>query len=137
MIKTLGVEKVLWAKAGEGIAASGVIPTEEEFFKDHFPGFPILPGVLSLEMFRITADLYLRQVGFEQRRFRITKIRGVKFSHYLKPGETWESHLSLIAQKETEFVWSAKMTHEGTIAVSARLTVEIEKIPTRFTLVTL
>ena len=137
MTKTLGIEKIIWVKPGEGIAASGVIPAEEEFFKDHFPGFPILPGVLALEMFRLTADFYLRQAGFDQHRFRITKIRGVKFSHYLKPGETWESHLSLISQREIEFVWNARMIHEGNTAVSARLTVEIEKIPTGFTLATL
>ncbi len=129
MTKTLGIEKVLWIKIGEGIVASGVIPTEAEFFKDHFPGFPVLPGVLALEMFRMSADIYLRHAGFDKHHFRIKKIRGVKFSHYLKPGDSWESRLDLVSKTETEFVWNAKMIHAGEVAVSARLTVVVERTP--------
>ncbi|MSR78406.1 MAG: hypothetical protein EXS63_09345 [Candidatus Omnitrophica bacterium] len=134
MTNTLGIEKVLWIKAGVGIMASGVIPHEADFFSDHFPGFPVLPGVLALEMFRMTLDFYLRETGFETHHFRFRKVGNVKFSRFLKPGDCWENRLDLISVNEgsdpagvgsplTEFVWNARMTHEGKTAVSARLTV--------------
>ena len=59
---TLSIERVLWVKEGEGIAACGRIPKESEFFKDHFPGFPVLPGVLALEMLKQTAERYLESL---------------------------------------------------------------------------
>ena len=118
------VEKVLWKKAGKGIVTQGRIPTEAEYFKDHFPGFPVLPGVLALEMLKKTAELYLKQDELVEKetRYYLKTIRSVKFSNYLKPGDEWESHLELLANEEDQTRWNAKLMHQGKIAVSARLT---------------
>lgn len=121
----LGIQKVVWLKPGEGIATSGVIPRDEEFFQDHFPGFPVLPGVLALEMLRQSVVWYYEQLKPEtERSFRIKKIRQVKFQEYLKPGDSWECRLELQSELQNTTTWKAGLTHEGKMAVKATLVLE-------------
>lgn len=118
----LSVEKILFCKLGEGISATGKIPEESEFFKDHFPGFPVLPGVLALEMLKQTAECYLQQQEKDNPvRHFLKQIRATKFHQYLKPGDCWTSELKLTAYENHESHWEAKLFNEGKLAVSAKL----------------
>ena len=126
----LAIEKVLQLRSGEGIAACGRIPEESEFFKDHFPGFPVLPGVLALEMLKQTAEHYLRLTGdHPRRRFSLKQIRAAKFSRYLKPGDEWQSHLELLREEGGRSDWNGRLLHGERVAVSARLTLEAVRVP--------
>lgn len=127
-MKPLFVDQVLWVKRGKGIAAAGRIPEESEIFKDHFPGFPVLPGVLALEMLRETTQCYYEAVG-EKEAFELKKVQNAKFSAYLKPGDSWESHLERVPESNGE-KWNARLLHKGQVAVSARLTLVRKMGPT-------
>lgn len=129
MTQMLGIQKVLWVKAQQGVAACGQIPGDAEFFKDHFPGFPVLPGVLALEMLRQSAEFYYRNLGVEDAVLRIRKMTAVRFSRYLKPGDLWESELSWKSESGNESVWLGKLYHQSEVAVSARLVLEMTRIP--------
>ncbi len=130
-VSPLAVEKVLWIRPGEGIATQGRIPERSEFFQDHFPDFPVLPGVLALEMLKQTAELYLAQVaGHHGEHYFLKQIRSTRFSTYLKPGDEWESRLKLVSQEGAQTRWTAELLHEGKTAVSAQLTLEA-KSPTQ------
>lgn len=127
---TLAIERVLWVKENEGIAACGRIPVDSEFFKDHFPGFPVLPGVLALEMLKQTAERYLESLyGNVAQHYFLKEIRATRFSRYLRPGDEWESRLALLKVLGEETVWDAKLYHHGEVAVSAKLTLAKVKNP--------
>lgn len=124
------IEKVLWAKKGKGIAAVGQIPSEAEFFKDHFPGFPVLPGVLALEMLRQTAELYFEIIQPAQRQqLLLRKIRTAKFSQFLKPSDKWESQLDLISEEDGVSVWNGRLLHQGRPAVRAAFELSTAFVP--------
>ena len=127
---TLAIEKVLWVKEGEGITTCGRIPEDSEFFKDHFPGFPVLPGVLALEMLKQTADRYLELLssGAGQHYF-LKQIRATRFTKYLRPGDEWEGRLMLMQGMDEETTWDAKLYYHGEVAVSAKLTLAKVKNP--------
>ena len=126
-IAPLAVDKVLWMKPGEGIAASGHIPVKAEFFRDHFPDFPILPGVLALEMLKQTAHRYLDTVsGGKPQHYFLKEIHGTRFLTYLKPGDPWESQLKLLSQKGNETHWAAELRSQGKVAVKTELTLEVK-----------
>lgn len=125
MSNPIAVEKVLWVKKGAGVSAAGCIPADAEFFQDHFPGFPVLPGVLALEMLKQSADCYLRSVTDDPTaHFSFQKVSNVKFSDYLRPGDPWESELALVSNRDEQYVWKAVLTSKGKTAVSARLALE-------------
>ncbi len=122
----LSLEKVLWIKRGEGIAAMGRIPQQSEFFQDHFPSFPVLPGVLALEMLKKTAEHYLQTLAETQtQHYFLKEIRATKFSIYLKPGDEWESQLELVSENQGETHWNARLMHKGQVAVTAKLTLAL------------
>lgn len=127
---TLAVEKVLWIKEGEGITACGRIPHDSEFFRDHFPEFPVLPGVLALEMLKQTAEKYLASLSDASgQHFFLKQIRATRFTKYLRPGDEWESRLTLLQSSEDETTWDAKLYYHGDVAVSAKLTLAKVKNP--------
>jgi len=130
-VEALAIEKVLWVEPGKGIAATGHIPRQSEFFQDHFPGFPVLPGVLALEMLKQTAEAYLNQLHeVDKKHYYLKRIFATKFSKYLMPGDEWESRLELIKDQGDETQCSAKLMHQGKAAVSAKLILSSKKTQT-------
>ena len=120
-MSALAVSKVLAFKPGEGITTAGSIPEDGEFFKDHFPDFPILPGVLAVELLKQSAECYLNGGVLEPGRRQLLKqVRDVKFCSYLKPGAEWEAELTLTHEEAGESNWRAKLFHAGRLACSAR-----------------
>lgn len=120
------IDEVVWLEAGKGITARGKIPENSEFFQDHFPDFPVLPGVLALEMLKRTAEHYLQAVhqASEEHHY-LKQIRATKFHTYLKPGDEWESQLELVSSTGEESHWNARLFHEGKVAVSAKLVLSL------------
>ena len=117
----VAVLEVLSFKKGEGIVTAGRIPEDGEFFKDHFPDFPVLPGVLAVELLKQSAECYLNGGDLSSGRRRALKqIRDVRFSSYLKPGDAWEAEVSLTAEQNGESSWRAKLLQGGRLACAAR-----------------
>ncbi len=120
-VDVLPVDEITRMEEGKGISAKGRIPSKAEFFQDHFPDFPVLPGVLALEILRQTAVRYLEKAAPAQARvWEIGSVRAVKFARYLKPGDAWESRLDLVSCGEKESEWKAVLLHGGETAVSAK-----------------
>ena len=108
---------------GEGIEASGTIPVDIELFQDHFPDYPVLPGVLALEILARSVQLYCRKVQSGDVTVRVQRIASVKFTRFLKPGDEWMSHLTLLKQSGTRMLWKAELTQDGKRAVTANMDV--------------
>ena len=123
-MKKLAVEHILWMKEGEGIAARGIVPEQAPFFQDHFPDFAVLPGVLSLELLKQTAECYLRSQTERDSQYAVRKVQGVKFSSFLRPGDPWESRLELVSASERQSEWTCRLLHQDRVAAVARLTLE-------------
>jgi 3-hydroxyacyl-[acyl-carrier-protein] dehydratase len=108
---------------GAGIEASGTIPVDLELYQDHFPDYPVLPGVLALEILIRSAQLYCRKVQGGYVDFRIQRVTSVKFTRFLKPGDEWMSHLRLLRESGPRMLWKAELKQDGKRAVSAEIDV--------------
>ena len=78
------VDRVIARCAGESAECVKIFPAETPFFAGHFPGMPIVPGVIIAEALAQTAGLAAGQPG---RSFRLTAIRAMKFPAAAGPGE--------------------------------------------------
>lgn len=79
------VDAVLEVEAGERALCRKTFAAEEPFFAGHFPGDPLVPGVILTEALAQTAGLAAGQPG---RQFRLSAIKGMKFLRAVRPGET-------------------------------------------------
>lgn len=63
------------------------IPEEEWFFECHFPGEPMVPGVLQLEAMFQTAALAIHTLpGNEKKKSYIARVQNVYFQQHVLPG---------------------------------------------------
>jgi len=109
--------------AGARVLARGRIPADLELFKDHFPDFPVLPGVLTIEILK-------RTIAPEPEKARILRLNAVRFQNFLKPGDEWQAQSERVSaesrQGVREEVWKVRLGCGPVTAVSARMTLKIQ-----------
>jgi 3-hydroxyacyl-[acyl-carrier-protein] dehydratase len=81
------IDTVVEIVPGESAHCRKTFPPEEPFFRGHFPGTPIVPGVILAEALAQTAGIAAGQPG---RSFRLTAIKAMKFPGAVLPAETIE-----------------------------------------------
>ena len=97
----------------------------EEYLADHFPGFPVMPGVLMLEaMTQASAWLIRASEDFAHSTVVLKKAQNVKFANFLKPGQTLTVTAEIIKQDEQQTHLKTSGNVDGVATVSARLHVE-------------
>ena len=89
----------------------------EDFFADHFPGFPVLPGVLQIEaMAQLSGKLIEITVYGEQKRWVwpiLSIVRKAKFRRFVRPGDPLTLHVKLKQMREESAVCSAWTQVDG------------------------
>ena len=85
----LMIDEVLEMVPGESIRARLYLDPANNYFKGHFPGEPVMPGVLAVESMAQTADVLLlsaeRYAGTTP---YFVGIDGVRFMRKIEPGDT-------------------------------------------------
>ena len=88
---------------GEGrIVTIKELSKEEWFLRDHFPSFPIMPGVLMLESMVQAASALLYQGGGQEEsgqdggRLVLGEVKAVKYGAMVKPGDTLRVEVDVI-----------------------------------------
>ena len=90
----------------------------EDFFAGHYPGRPIVPGVLLCEAaIQSGAILLSRQVGPAEGKVPVvTRIGEVRFKRMVHPGDTIQMEVELAERLADAFFLRAKVTVEGKLA---------------------
>jgi len=114
MVDASGIEKIIPHRGDmrlideirEYNETSGVgihyVRDNEFWCTGHFPGNPVMPGVLQVEALAQTACfIALNAIGATDGKTTgyFTNIDKVKFSHMVKPGDTLELHVELLMSK--------------------------------------
>jgi 3-hydroxyacyl-[acyl-carrier-protein] dehydratase len=85
------IDKIVSLEAGKVIKAVKNVSLAEEYLADHFPTFPVLPGVLLLEGLIEAASWLVRETeNFAHSMVLLEQARNVKYKGFLAPGETIE-----------------------------------------------
>ncbi|MHA3775273.1 3-hydroxyacyl-ACP dehydratase FabZ family protein [Verrucomicrobiota bacterium sgz303538] len=79
------IDQVHALEPGERAECVKIFPASTDFFRGHFPGEPIVPGVILTEALAQTAGIAAGQPG---RSFRLSAIRAMKFLDAVRPEET-------------------------------------------------
>lgn len=97
------------------------ITGDEFFLKGHFPGNPIVPGVILCEILAQSACVLLPDIPGSVIRL-LTGLDKVRFKNQVKPGDVFETEC-IITKNRMNFYWiKAKGYVAGKLCVSAELT---------------
>ena len=95
-MKFILIDKIIELNAGESIKAVKNVSLSEEYLADHFPTFPVLPGVLLLEGLIESASWLVRATeGFSHSMVLLEQARNVKYKSFLAPGGQIEYNVTV------------------------------------------
>jgi 3-hydroxyacyl-[acyl-carrier-protein] dehydratase len=117
------IDKITAWGPGDWVRAEKHLRADEPFLRDHFPGTPVMPGVLTLEAMAQAGDWLVQSGrGVSPGRFCLQVVRTVKFMHFARPGDI----LTVLAKLVTEHADGAELACQAMVGdrmvASARMT---------------
>ena len=105
------------------------VTMNEEFFQGHFPGNPVMPGVLQIEAMAQTAGAVViakdENYPDQKRSVLFMSIDGVKFRKPVKPGDQLRMHVEKIKERRNIFVFKGQSMVDGQVVSEAEFTAMI------------
>lgn len=123
------LDKITLLVPGERIEAQLTLNGDQDYLRDHFPRFPVQPGVLMLESLYQAAQFLVRATeDYQSGLVMLKEAKNVKFAAFLQPGDTLSVEAEII--KEEAGVTTVKASgrnSSGATCVSGRLLIECQK----------
>lgn len=122
----LMIDKVEELIPGKSCTAYKNVCINEPHFNGHFPGNPIMPGVLIVESLAQTGAMAI--LSLEQNKGKNALFAGIdkmRFKKQVIPGDTLKLEVSIIKQKGPIGVGEATATVDGKVAAKGELTFAI------------
>ncbi|MBS0263823.1 MAG: beta-hydroxyacyl-ACP dehydratase [Planctomycetes bacterium] len=117
------IDRITSLEPGKSITAMKNLSLAEEYLGDHFPGFPVMPGVLMIEAMVQTGSWLMRlHEDFAYSMVLLKGARAVKFANFVSPGHTLQITMEMQGWNDSECLLKGTGTVDGKQAVSAKLT---------------
>ena len=106
------------------------VTMNEEFFQGHFPGNPVMPGVLQIEAMAQTAGALVvaasgENAGDKKISVLFMSIDGLKFRKPVKPGDQLRMHVEKVQARRNVFVFRGKSMVDDKVVSEAEFTAMI------------
>lgn len=119
------LDRICSFEAGKELTAVKTVSLAEEYLADHFPEFPVLPGVFMLEA-ATQAGAWLVRLSEDYKHSIITlhESRAVKYADFVTPGHMLTMRVEQTGEDERYTKLKFEGTVEGRLSVSGRLVLE-------------
>jgi 3-hydroxyacyl-[acyl-carrier-protein] dehydratase len=117
------VDRIIEFETGKRIVGIKNVTINEPFFQGHFPGHPIMPGVLILEAMAQVGGVYAilaNEVGENQVPYFVG-IDNAKFRKPVVPGDVVQLDLELLKVRRGIYTFEGKATVQGKLVAQAEL----------------
>ena len=124
-MRFLLIDRITELVPHQSVSAFKNLSLSEEYLADHFPGFPVMPGVLMLEALVQAGGWLIRHSeDFAQSTILLKEVRAVRYNSFVAPGNTLQVQMTVRKREGAVWDFNGSGTVNGNSAVSARLTLE-------------
>ncbi len=121
------LDRILEVEPGKRIRTVKNLTLAEEYLADHFPTFPVMPGVLMLQTLVESAAWLLRiSEDFQHSVIVLRDVKNVKYGTFMDPGRSMVAtvEVSDLTPGNAEATFKGKAEADGQSTVSAKFTVK-------------
>lgn len=119
------IDRIIELQPGQSIKAIKNLSLAEEYLQDHFPGFPVMPGVLQVEaLVQTGAWLMRRTEDFAYSVVLLKEVKAVRFNNFVAPGQTLEVECTVHKREDRTYTFKATGGVNGGSTINARITLE-------------
>ena len=116
------IDKIDTLEPGKRIVATKSLSLAEEYLQDHFPNFPVMPGVLMLEaLTQASAWLIRASEDFASSIVVLKEARNVKYARFVQPGQTLNIVSEIVKEEGNLVTLNAAGTVDGQTNLKAKL----------------
>lgn len=131
------IDKVVEMELGRTITAVKNVTINEPFFPGHFPGVPVMPGVLILEaLAQAAALLSFKTKAYAPEEIGIVYFAGIdgaRFKKPVKPGDQLVLKVEIVREMRGIWKYKARAEVDGELAAEAELMATLRDNPARAT----
>lgn len=119
------VDRIVEVTPGKSLKAVKNLTAGEEYLADHFPTFPVMPGVLMLHTL-VEAGAWLLRLSedFRQSVIVLREAKNVKYGTFMEPGRQMQVEVELLTRDGTTATFKGKGETGGVTTVAARFTLD-------------
>ena len=116
------VDRIVEWQPAKSLQAVKNLTLGEEYLADHFPTFPVMPGVLMLETL-VEAGAWLLRLtdDFQHSVIVLREARNIKYGAFMEPGRQMAIRVDLVEQDGASATFKGKGEVDGQTTVTARL----------------
>jgi len=104
------IDRVLECEPGRRVVAIKALAYNEEYFRDHFPGMPVLPGAMILEGFVQAVRECLKEQGDD---WILHTVEQMRFNRFAAPGDTVRLEAELDREEDGAYWFRGRAKVEG------------------------
>lgn len=118
------IDRILDIQPGRSLVGIKNLTLAEEYLADHFPGFPVMPGVLMLEALTQAGAWLIRDLeDFAHSVIVLKRAKTIKYGSFVEPGRQLRLHVELLEHGERESSFKGKGIIDDQVMVQGRFTV--------------
>ncbi|MCL4140498.1 UNVERIFIED_CONTAM: hypothetical protein GTU68_038737 [Idotea baltica] len=126
------LDRITSLEKGKTIAAVKCLALSEDYLRDHFPRFPVMPGVLMLEaMFQASSWLVRASNDFAHSSVVLRETKSLKFQGFVAPGDCLSVVADIKSVKDSVYNLKVSGSVNGSVATSGRLVVDTYNLADR------
>lgn len=117
------IDRITELQRGQSLIAVKNLSLAEEYLADHFPGFPVMPGVLMLEALTQAGAWLIRDMeDFAHSVIVLKQAKTIKYGSFVEPGRRLQLRVDLVAHGDSETTFKGAGTIDGQDMVKGRFT---------------
>lgn len=132
-MRFIQLDRIVELVPGQRLRAIKCVTLAEQHLQDHFPLFPVMPGVLMLEALTQASSWLIRSTeGFQHSMVVLKEAKNIKFQDFVAPGDRLEVVVEIIKNEGDLVHLKAVGTIGEKTAVNGRLVMEKFSLADRF-----